>query len=69
MRNTKVIIKTNDPEEAEYIAKVLINDAHDRELSASCTRLFNELFGTDYKKEVKIKDDANRIVSDRKREE
>ena len=55
---TKIIIKTNDPEEAEYIAKVLINDAHDRKLSASCTKLFNELFGTDYKKEVKIKDDT-----------
>ena len=66
MRNTRVIIKTNDPEEAEYIAKVLINDAHDRKMSASCTKLFNELFGIEHKKEVKIKDDANRIVSDRK---
>jgi len=52
---TRIIIKTNDPKEAEYIAKVLINDAHDRKLSVACTRLFNELFGCDYKKEVKIK--------------
>ena len=52
---TRIIIKTNDPEEAEYIAKVLINDAHERKLSVACTKLFNELFGTDYKKEVKIK--------------
>ena len=66
MRNTRVIIKTNDPEEAEYIAKVLINDAHDRKMSASCTKLFNELFGIEHKKEVKIKDDARRTVSDRK---
>jgi len=69
MRNTKVIIKTNDPEEAEYIAKVLINDAHDRKMSASCTKLFNELFGIDCKKEVKIKDDTCRTVSDRKRQD
>ena len=55
---TRIIIKTNDPKEAEYIAKVLINDAHDRKLSVACTKLFNELFGCDYKKEVKIKDDA-----------
>ena len=64
---TRIIIKTNDPKEAEYIAKVLINDAHDRKLSASCTKLFNELFGCEYKKEVKIKDDARRTVLDRKR--
>ena len=69
MKKTRIIIKTNDPEEAEYIAKVLINDAHDRKLSASCTKLFNELFGIEHKKEVKIKDDANRIVSDRKRQD
>ena len=56
MKKTRIIIKTNDPKEAEYIAKVLINDAHDRKLSAACTKLFNELFGI--KKEVKIKDDA-----------
>jgi len=55
---TRIIIKTSDPKEAEYIAKVLINDAHDRKLSVACTKLFNELFGCDYKKEVKIKDDA-----------
>jgi len=63
---TKIIIKTNDPEEAEYLAKVLINDAHERKMSASCTKLFNKLFGTDYKKEVKIKDDTRRVVLDRK---
>ena len=67
MRNTRVIIKTNDPKEAEYLAKILINDAHDRKLSASCTKLFNELFGCEYKKEVKIKDDARRTLPDRKR--
>ena len=51
---TKVIIKTNDPKEAEYLAKVLINDAQERKLSVACTKLFSALFGTDYKKEVKI---------------
>ena len=66
---TRIIIKTNDPKEAEYIAKVLINDAHDRKMSASCTKLFNELFGIDCKKEVKIKDDTCRTVSDRKRQD
>jgi len=66
MKKTRIIIKTNDPEEAEYIAKVLINDAHDRKMSASCTKLFNELFGIEHKKEVKIKDDARRTVSHRK---
>jgi len=55
---TRIIIKTNDPQEAEYLAKILINDAHDRKLSVACTKLFNELFGCDYKKEVKIKDDT-----------
>ena len=69
MKKTRIIIKTNDPEEAEYIAKVLINDAHDRKMSASCTKLFNELFGIEHKKEVKIKDDARRTVSDRKRQD
>ena len=64
---TRIIIKTNDPKEAEYIAKVLINDAHDRKLSVACTRLFNELFGCDYKKEVRIKDDTRRTLPDRKR--
>jgi len=63
---TKIIIKTNDPEEAEYLAKILINDAHDRKLSVACTKLFNELFGCDYKKEVKIKDDTRRTVPERK---
>ena len=52
---TKVIIKTNDPKEAEYLAKVLINDAQERKLSVACTKLFNGLFGIEYKKEVKIK--------------
>jgi|GEM_PF-2269340 len=66
---TRIIIKTNDPQEAEYLAKILINDAHDRKLSVACTKLFNGLFGIEHKKEVKIKDDANRIVSDRKRED
>jgi len=55
MKKTKVIIKTNDPKEAEYLAKILINDATERKLSVACTKLFNGLFGTDYKKEVKIK--------------
>jgi hypothetical protein len=54
MKKTKVIIKTNDPKEAEYLAKILINDANDRKLSVACTKLFNGLFGSDYKKEVKI---------------
>jgi hypothetical protein len=55
MKKAKVIIKTNDPKEAEYLAKILINDANERKLSVTCTKLFNGLFGTDYKKEVKIK--------------
>ena len=63
---TRIIIKTNDPEEAEYIAKVLINDAHDRKLSVACTKLFNDLFGRSCKKEVKIKDDTRRTVPERK---
>jgi hypothetical protein len=54
MKKAKVIIKTNDPKEAEYLAKILINDAQERKLSVACTKLFNGLFGTDYKKEVKI---------------
>ena len=45
----------NDPKEAEYLAKVLINDANERKLSVACTKLFNGLFGIEYKKEVKIK--------------
>jgi hypothetical protein len=55
MKKAKVIIKTNDPKEAEYLAKILINDAQERKLSVTCTKLFSALFGTDYKKEVKIK--------------
>jgi len=55
MKKAKVIIKTNDPKEAEYLAKILINDATERKLSVACTKLFNGLFSTDYKKEVKIK--------------
>jgi hypothetical protein len=55
MKKTKVIIKTNDPKEAEYLAKVLINDAQERKLSVACTELFKGLFGIDYRKEVKIK--------------
>jgi hypothetical protein len=55
MKKTKVIIKTNDPKEAEYLAKVLINDANERKLSVACTKLFNGLFGIEYKKEIKIK--------------
>jgi hypothetical protein len=55
MKKTKVTIKTNDPKEAEYLAKILINDATDRKLSVACTKLFNGLFGIEYKKEVKIK--------------
>ncbi len=55
MKKTRVIIKTNDPKEAEYIAKVLINDANERKLSVSCTKLFDGLFGISYKKEVKMK--------------
>jgi len=57
MKKTKVIIKTNDPKEAEYLAKILINDANDRKLSVACTKLFNGLFGIEYKKEVKISTD------------
>ena len=53
---TRIIIKTNDPKEAEYLAKVLINDAQERKLSVACSKLLNSLFGDDYKKEVKIKD-------------
>jgi len=55
VKKAKVIIKTNDPKEAEYLAKVLINDANERKLSVACTKLFNGLFGIEYKKEVKIK--------------
>ena len=56
MKKTKVIIKTNDPKEAEYLAKVLINDANERKLSVACTKLFNMLFNVhEYRKEVKIK--------------
>ena len=66
---TRIIIETSDPQEAEYLAKVLINDAHDRKLSASCTKLFNEFFGRGCKKEVKIKDDTRRTVPGRKRQD
>jgi len=55
MKKAKIIIKTNDPKEAEYLAKILINDANERKLSVACTKLSNALFGADYKKEVKIK--------------
>jgi len=55
VKKAKVIIKTNDPKEAEYLAKVLINDATERKLSVACTKLFNGLFGIEYKKEIKIK--------------
>jgi len=60
MKKAKVIIKTNDPKEAEYLAKVLINDATERKLSVACTKLFNGLFGIEYKKEVKISTDKER---------
>lgn len=56
MKKAKVTIKSNDPKEAEYLAKVLINDAQERKLSVACSKLFLALFGDDYKKEVKIKD-------------
>ena len=36
MKKTKVIIKTNDPKEAEYLAKILINDATERKLRVVC---------------------------------
>ncbi|MGC8722244.1 MAG: hypothetical protein ACP5SB_06690 [Caldisericaceae bacterium] len=54
-KQTKVVIHSDDPHEAEYIAKILINDAHDRKLSASCKKLFKGIFADYYKKEVKLK--------------
>lgn len=56
MKKAKVTIKSNDSREAEYLAKVLINDAQERKLSVACSKLLNSLFGDDYRKEVKIKD-------------
>ncbi|MGC8721029.1 MAG: hypothetical protein ACP5SB_00400 [Caldisericaceae bacterium] len=61
------VTKSDDPHEAEYIAKVLINpmekkygfrglnDAYERKLSASCKKLLKGKFADCYKKEVNVK--------------
>ena len=50
----KTLIKINsaDPSEAEYIAKVLINEAVKEKLLVSCSKTIKRLFG--YEKRVSI---------------
>ena len=48
-------IKATNPHEAEYIAKVLINEAVKEKLSVSCSKTRRSIFKpSEYEKRVKI---------------